>query len=74
VKMLIILSVTVLSSCCSIPDQAKLPLPPDLVYPKIQAEELQCLSDDTYKRLNERRIMCESRIETLKNTIKKTHK
>ena len=73
-KTLIIVSAMVLSSCCGTPNQARLPLPQDLVYPKITAEELQCLSDSAYKRLNERRIMCESRIETLKNTIKKTHK
>lgn len=63
----------ILSSCCSIPSGAKLPLPPDVVYPPIQASELQCLTDKTYEKLNVRRARCEARIETLKGVIKTTH-
>lgn len=74
-KLLMILSGMILASCCStpIPSQAKLPLPQKLVYPKIQPNEVQCLADETYQKLNLRRSMCEQRIETLRNIIKKTH-
>jgi len=69
----ILLSAMILSSCGNIPAQAKLPLPPKIVYPAILGGELQCLSDNTYKKLNTRRSLCESRIETLRNIIKSTH-
>lgn len=69
----IILSAMLLSSCCATPDQAKLPLPPKQTYPTIKAEELSCLSDKAYEALVVRKTMCESRIETLRNIIKKTH-
>ena len=63
----------ILSSCCGIPNQGNLNLPPKLHYPSIKAEELSCLSDKTYDLLNERRAMCESRVKTLTNIIKSTH-
>ena len=69
----IIPTALILASCCGIPSQAKLKLPPDVVYPTIKAEELQCLTDKTYEKLNIRRIRCETRVETLKNIIKSTH-
>ena len=71
--LIIVLSGMILASCCNQPigSQARLPLPQDLIYPKISAEELRCLSDSAYKKLNERRVMCEGRVKTLKNTILK---
>lgn len=72
-KLLILLSAMALASCGSICAPAKLPLPPENVYPKIEATELVCVSDSTYKKLNTRRAMCESRVKTLRNTIKSTH-
>lgn len=63
----------VLVSCCGTPNQAKLPLPPELNYPTISAESLACLTDKTYEALNVRRVMCEARIKTLRETIKSTH-
>lgn len=65
--------VLVLSSCCGIPSQAKLPLPPEVNYPTIKADDLACLSDKTYEALNVRRVMCETRVKTLRKIIKTTH-
>ena len=69
----IILIALTLISCGSIPTGAKLPLPPEVVYPSIQASELQCLTDKTYEKLNARRALCEARIETLNGIIRSTH-
>ena len=69
----ILLSVTILSSCGTVISQAKLPIPPDVVYPSISGGELQCLTDSTYEKLNARRALCEARVETLKAIIKSTH-
>ena len=69
----ILLSATILSSCGTVISQAKLPLPPEVVYPAISGHELQCLTDNVYKKLNTRRALCEARVETLRNIIKSTH-
>jgi len=68
-----ILIVMTLTSCCSVPASIQLPLPPELTYPKIKGASLQCLTENTYERLNKRRLMCEARVETLKKIIKSTH-
>ena len=72
-KKLSILIIALTLNSCSIFSGARLPLPPEVVYPPILGGELQCLSDNTYKKLNKRRDLCEKRVETLKAIIKSTH-
>ena len=72
-KSLVLASAIILASCCAVPEQAKLPLPPPLVLPTVEASELQCLSDETYEKLVERDVMCTGRVHTLENIIKQTH-
>lgn len=60
-----------LSSCSTV--TVKLPLPPPLDVPTIQAEELACLADDTYHQLVDRDILKTERIKTLEEIIRSTH-
>ena len=53
--------------------QTPLPLPPELVIEKISGDQLQCLSDATYKSLVRIDRAKTSRIETLKSIIETTH-
>lgn len=66
-------AIILLSSCCSIPDQAKLPIPPTPVYPTIEEAELQCLTDHTYEKLMVRDTMCIERVTTMEDIIRATH-
>jgi len=63
-----------ISACGSIPTQAKLPLPPEITYPVITADEVQCLTDNVFNKIKMRDKLKSARIETLKNIIKTTHK
>lgn len=77
IKLLIltVVSATILSSCaCPIPATPVLNRPATPVYPVIKAEELTCLTDETYKKLNLRRVMCEKRVTTLEGIIDSTKK
>ena len=70
----ILLSATIFLSSCSVASNpVKLPLPvlPDL--PKIQIDELQCLSLDVYERLTIRDIMWENHADELESIILSTH-
>ena len=65
-------TVLVLSSCCNTPIQGKaapIELPNSITFPKVYAEELACLTDDVYNRLDDGRIMCRSRLKTLEKAI-----
>ena len=66
------LTALVLSSCDSIQGR------PDTIvrfdtpnYPKISSEELKCLSDKTYKKLNVGKTMARERVKTYENVIDK---
>ena len=73
-RMLIVFaSAIILASCCSIPDQAKLPLPPEANLPKLTDAELACVTDHTYEKIATLDNQCKERIKTLENIIKTTH-
>ncbi len=69
-----VLTALALSSCGSCPVQGK----PDPIerfdtpnYPKIKANELACLLNETYKKLNTGKTMCRERVKTYENVIDK---
>jgi len=74
-KTIILLIVTSfwISACGSIPTQAKLPLPPELTYPVITAQEVSCLTDNVFNKIKKRDKLKSARIETLKAIILSTH-
>jgi len=73
-KLIAVTALTLsLSSCGSIPSQAKLPLPEPETYPTVATEKLECLDDKTFKALAIRDQMKSSRIETLESIIRTTH-
>jgi len=64
----------VLSSCNSCPIQGKaekINRPAEPVYPKVWQQELACLSDETYKKLNTGKTMCRERVKTYEQVIDK---
>ena len=69
---LIVILICIISSSCS-SHIAKLPLPDELVLPKIKAAELECLAIDPLNRLAQRDRLQRNRIKTLTNIIKTTH-
>ena len=75
-KPLMLLAAIILSSACATsqttPVPVRLQVPPPLVLPKIRAEELSCLSDDTYSSLVRIVKMLKARNETLENIIRTT--
>ena len=81
---ILILIAIISSSCCATPtpSQARLPLPEELTMPKhlaIEDPEWKCLGKENFwdcpafKKLGQREKLYEKRIETLRNTIEKTH-
>jgi len=60
-------------SCTGIPTTPKLKLPPKLTYESITAEEVKCLSDDTFLKIYKRDKLKSARINTLRNIILSTH-
>lgn len=50
-----------------------IPLPPQPELPAIQSEELECIGDETYRKLVKRELLQRSHINTLENLIKTTH-
>ena len=73
-KLLIILSVTILSSCAStIPVIVKLPLPLELILPKINSQALECVASGAYADLVMRDRLQTERRNTLRQIIKSTH-
>ena len=73
IKYLILtLTVITLASCGHIQQNPKLPLPPELVLPKIQASELICLPDSTIGKMVKRDKLLQARIKTLIGIISVT--
>lgn len=62
-----------ISACSSIPSQAKLPLPPELIYPVITPDEVSCLTDNAFNKIKKRDKLKSARIETLTEIIRSTH-
>ena len=76
-KLAIGLIFLILSGCASEQVQyinTPLPIPPEPSYPTIAADELQCLSNDTYYKLVHRDILRKYYIKTLIGIIQSTHK
>jgi hypothetical protein len=69
----LLMMVSFLISCSSIPSNAKLPLPPEIIYPSISLGDVSCLPKKTKEKIKKRDGMKSARIETLTNIIKKTH-
>ena len=74
-KLFIVLIVLISSSCATsiIPVTVPLSLPPDLILPKIQGAEFQCMTEDAYNRVALRDVMLRARVDTLKDIIESTH-
>jgi len=74
-KMITLLIVTSfwISACSPIPTQARLPLPPELTYPVITAQEVSCLTDGAFNKIKKRDKLKSARIHTLTEIIKTTH-
>ena len=73
-KMTILLIASLfLISCGNIPTNAVLKLPPELIYPVITANEVSCLTDNTFNKIKKRDKLKSARIETLRNILKATH-
>jgi len=63
-----------LSACCTAPSNPVLKLPPPLVTPVLKMAELECVSDETFKKIDLLSNLKSERIKTLENIIKSTHK
>lgn len=72
-RLILISAIILLVSSCSTIEPVKLPLPPPLVVPTIQPEDLSCLSDEAYDALVKRDKLKSARIQTLIDIIKSTH-
>jgi hypothetical protein len=72
-SLLILAAVIISSSCSTIATVPELPIPPDLVLPKIDSGSLECLSDDAYSNLVRRDRLLQQRIQTLINIIRSTN-
>ena len=55
-----------------IPTQVALPLPTTPILPKVDADELVCISDDAYEKLTTRDALLQSHINELRAIIKTT--
>lgn len=74
-KALILISAITLASCASqVPVAIELQTPPELVLPKINADELECLTPEAYEKLVSRDILQSQRIITLTDIINSTRK
>jgi hypothetical protein len=72
--IILLTAISSLISCSSIPTQARLKLPPEITYPVITSQEVQCLTDNTFNKIKKRDKLKSARIETLTEIIKATHK
>lgn len=75
-KISIPLIALILTSCASIRTvyvTEPLPIPVAPAYPVVTGAELECLSDDAYKRLQLNNKLKKDYIETLIDVIKSTH-
>jgi hypothetical protein len=72
-KILILVSAIFLSSCAGVTcEKVDIPIPPPLNYFKIQPENLEVLSDETYGKIVDNHKLNKARIETLESIIKST--
>lgn len=71
-RKMLFLSVLFLASCSSIPQQARLELPPKVDCPKFTDKELICVSDETYRKAANLYITCIENDKTLRDIIKST--
>lgn len=71
--IILLIAASSLINCSGIPSQAKLPLPPEINYPVITAEDVKCLSDEVFGKIVKRDKLKSARIETLKGIIRSTH-
>jgi len=62
-----------INACSPIPTQARLKLPPEITYPVITAQEVQCLTDEAFNKIKKRDKLKSARINTLRQIIKSTH-
>lgn len=76
-SLLIAASLLALSACAAQPEiryvSNPVPLPPQPELPKIQAEELECIGDEIYRRLVKRELLQRHHITILENLIRTTH-
>ena len=72
-RALVLAAIISLSACSAVPTVARLPIPPPLDLPKIEAKELECLTDSAFGRLRDRDQLLNSRVTTLENIIRSTH-
>lgn len=74
-KLLVLLMMVIfLTSCACVGTQAKLPLPPAKVYPKVPLNAVKGkIPDSVIITIKKRDEMKSSRITTLENIIKRTH-
>lgn len=71
--IILLTAIIFLISCSHIPTGAILKLPPEISYPVITAQEVQCLTDNAFNKIKKRDKLKTSRIETLREIIKSTH-
>jgi len=73
-KIIVVIIVIILSSCATtIPLVVKMPLPPELILPKINGDSLQCLTDNAYSNIVKRDKLQSQRRTTLRQIIMSTH-
>ena len=72
-KILLLIAVILVSSCCGIPQKANLPLPPETTCPEFKDMDLIGISDAAYAKVADLDIICKETILTYRNIIKSTH-
>ena len=73
-KVIVVIIAIILSSCATtIPLVVKMPLPPELILPKINGDLLQCLTDNAYSNIVKRDKLQSQRRATLRQIIMSTH-
>ncbi len=68
----LLIALSSLISCSSIPTNAVLKLPPKLDYPVVVASDVSCLTDDVFNKIKKRDKLRAARIETLRAIILST--
>lgn len=62
------------TSCATVPENPRLPLPDRPARPHVFAHELGCLSDAAYQRLRRRELIDDAYILQLQDIIRSTHR
>ena len=71
IVLVVVFCALFLLSCAS-QHVVELPLPEPLVLEKINSDSLSCLSDEAYRKLVERDILLQERLNTLRKIIEST--